>query len=238
MGDASAHQDDVELAQMFAEVARALGAEDSVERTLTRICELGVQTIEGCDHAGVALVEGRKITTTAASDEIPARVDAIQYETDEGPCLDAMREHEIFVVDELAAEARWPKFASRAAQETGIASILSFRLFVDEDTLGSLNLYSTRNAAFRDDEPRELGAVFAAHAAVALSSAQREAHLEEAVRSRDVIGQAKGILMARKHVTEEQAFAILRRASQRLNVKLREIAERVAQTGEDPEDPQ
>ena len=239
MGDASARHDAVDLARTFAEIARVLRAEHSVERTLKRICELGVQTIDGCEHAGVLLVEGRKITTPAASGEVPARLDAIQNEINEGPCLDSIREHEIFVVDDLATDERWPTFARRASDETGVSSMLSFRLFVESDTVGALNLYSTDRAAFRDgDEPREIGAVFAAHAAVALSSAKLQAQMEEAVQTRDVIGQAKGILMAKNQVTEDEAFAILRRASQRLNVKLRELAEQVAHTGANPEEAQ
>jgi len=112
-----------------------------------------------------------------------------------------------------------------------VESILSFRLFAEEDTMGSLNLYSTKPAAF-GDEARELGAVFAAHAAVALSGARKEEQLHEALQSRDVIGQAKGLLMARQNVTSDEAFDMLRKASQRLNVKLTAIATQVVSAPE------
>ncbi len=222
--------DDVEpdLAATFASVARELRAEaPSVQATLDRMVRLAVETIEGCDYAGISYVERRRITTPAASDDTPRKVDAIQYEVDEGPCLDAIREHEMFQTDDLSQETRWPKFSARVVQETGVVSMLSFRLFVDEDTLGGLNLHSKNKAAF-DADDRAVGAVFAAHAAIALSAAVKQQQLEEAVQTRDVIGQAKGILMARQGVTAEQAFDMLRRASQRLNVKLKEVAERVA----------
>jgi putative methionine-R-sulfoxide reductase with GAF domain len=122
-------QTPVELAETFAEVARALLGEDDVQATLLKITALAVETIDGCDHAGISLVEGRKIGTPAASDDVPVQVDAIQYETDQGPCLDAIREHETFRIDDLAREDRWPNFSQRAAQDTGVASMLSYRLF-------------------------------------------------------------------------------------------------------------
>lgn len=150
----------------------------------------------------------------------------IQYEVDQGPCLDAIRHLEVFECGRLDREERWPAFSKRACAETGVTSMVAFRLFVDEDTMGALNLYSKAADAF-DDESREIGAVFAAHAAVALASARKEEQLEAALSSRDVIGQAKGLLMAREDITSEEAFAVLRKASQRLNVKLRDIADGV-----------
>ena len=220
-------QTPVELAETFADVARALLAEDDVRATLHKITALAVETIDGCDHAGVSLVQGRKISTPAASDEVPGQVDAIQYGTNQGPCLDAIREHETFRIDDLAGEDRWPLFSHRAAEDTGVASMLSFRLFAEGDTMGALNLYSKERSAF-DDEALAIGSVFATHAAVALASAQHDEQMQQALQGRDVIGQAKGILMAQQQVTAEEAFDILRRASQRMNVKLRELAEQVA----------
>lgn len=223
---------DTSVAETFAEVARLLLAERGVERTLAKVCELAVETIDGCDHAGVSLVEGRMVNTVGANDEVPAMVDSIQYEVDQGPCVDAIRDHEVFQADNLGDETRWPKFAERAAGETGVASMLSHRLFAEEDTMGALNLYSRRPAAF-DEEARALASVFAAHAAVALVAARREEQFHEALASRDLIGQAKGILMARQGISSEQAFDALRRASQRLNIKLREVAQRVLTSPDD-----
>jgi GAF domain-containing protein len=220
--------------ETFAEVARSLLAEKDVQHTLQRIVDLAVETIDGCDHAGITFMKDSQVSTPAASDDVPVTVDAIQYETGEGPCLDAIRKHEVFVTGDLAAEARWPNFSRRAHDETGITSMLCFRLFVDGETLGALNLYSKSQDAF-DDDARAVGSVFAAHAAIALSNALHDEQMDEALHSRDVIGQAKGILMAREGVTADQAFDMLRQASQRLNVKLRELAEQVAYTGEPPE---
>jgi hypothetical protein len=114
--------------------------------------------------------------------------------------------------------------------ETGVHSMVSFRLFLEGDTMGALNYYSRRTRAF-DAEAERIGAVLAAHAAVAISGAQAAERSREAVRTRDVIGQAKGILMAREGVGEDEAFDMLRRASQRMNVKLRDVASQVARGG-------
>ena len=119
-----------------------------------------------------------------------------------------------------------PDFAQRAQEKTGVESILAVRLYASEDTLGALNLYSSERDAF-DDQDIAVASVFAAHAAVALVTAKREEQLEGKAASRDVIGMAKGIVMARQKVSDDEAFDILRRASQRMNVKLRELAERV-----------
>ncbi|HEX2577786.1 MAG TPA: GAF and ANTAR domain-containing protein, partial [Aquihabitans sp.] len=223
----------VRVAEMFGEVARALVDEDESE-VLDRIVNLAVEHLDNCDFAGVSMVKGRRITSPASSNDIPKVVDRIQEETGEGPCIDAIREHEVFRTGNLEAEERWPNFASRAHDETGVCSILSVRLFIEEDTMGALNLYSADLEAF-DETDEALASVFAVHAAVAITSARREHNLEQKATSRDLIGQAKGILMARQQVTDDQAFDMLRRASQRMNVKLVEVAERITHTGEAPE---
>jgi GAF domain-containing protein len=210
-------------AETFAEVARSLLSQEDVQHTLQKIVDLAVETIDGCDHAGITFLKGKLPSTPASSNDVPPKVDAIQYETGEGPCLDAIRHQEVYQTGDLGQERRWPSFASRAQRETGVTSMLSFRLFVAGDTLGALNLYSKAHDAF-DDEDRTVGSVFAAHAAIALSSALHDEQMEEALRSRDIIGQAKGMLMAREGVSADEAFDMLRRASQRLNVKLRDLA--------------
>ncbi len=225
------------MAEMFGEVARSLAANEGQQATLTKIVHLAVEHLESCDFAGISLVEGRKITSPASSNDLPRIVDSIQSEVGEGPCLDAIKEHEVFQTGDLAAEERWPRFATRAYEETGVRSILSLRLFVEEDTMGALNLYSTAPDAF-DESDVALGTVFAVHASVAMSAARREDHLEQKAQSRDVIGRAKGILMARSGASDDDAFAMLKAASQRMNVKLRVIAEQIVEQKPPPEPPQ
>ena len=224
-----AHQSDevVEVAETFAEVARALAEHGDLSSTLDEIVNLAVEHLEACEHAGISFVEGRTITSPASSSEIPRIVDRIQSETQEGPCIDAIKEHEVFETGDLRHEHRWPQLSRRAYDETGIVSVLSLRLFVGERTLGALNLYSSAAHAF-DETDVALGTVFAVHAAVAMQAAHHDEGLEQKVRSRDVIGQAKGILMARSGVDEDRAFEMLKAASQRMNVKLRDVAEHIA----------
>ena len=215
----------MELAETFAEIARTLLAESDTQATLARIVSLAVDTIDGCEHAGISMVTGRTVTSPASSDEVPAVVDRIQSETGQGPCVDAIREHEVFQTGRLSQDRRWPDFSRRAHAESGIESILSFRLFAD-GTMGALNLYSTQPDAF-DDHDVAVGSVFAAHAAVAWSTSQEIQNLQAGMSSRQLIGEATGILMARQDISEQEAFDMLRRASQRLNVKLRLVAEHV-----------
>ncbi len=229
--------DSMDLAESFAVIARALLAEPSADAVLQRIVDTAVLTVPGCDHAGISLVERRRIATAAASDEVPETVDSIQYETGSGPLVDAIREHEAILVDDLRAEDRWPEFSQRATEATGVRSVLSLRLFAEQDTMGALNLYSKEPDAF-GTEAQAIAAVFAAHASVAMSSSRREANLERALESRDVIGQAKGILIANGQLTADEAFEALRQASRNLNVKLRDVADRVVYTGELPTRPE
>lgn len=214
---------DMELAGTFAELARALLAEPTLDATLQKIVSRAVGTINGCESAGISLIEKRKITTAASSNDTPEQVDAIQYETDQGPCLEAIRDHEVLCTDDLAGDERWPDFASRAANETGVRSMLSFRLFAESDTMGALNLYSKVPGAF-DHDAEVIGGVFAAHAAVAMSNARQVEGLEAALESRGVIEQAKGIIMASTGCSPDEAFDLLRQQSQALNEKLRDIA--------------
>jgi GAF domain-containing protein len=230
-------REDVELAETFADVARVLMDHHDVDSTLDQICLLAVRTIDGCESAGISIAQRERVTSRSTTDDIPRIVDRIQSETQQGPCVDAIREHEVFFTGCLSQETRWPHFARRANDETGIQSILSLRLFAAENTIGALNMYSTLVDAF-DDQDVAVGSVFAAHAAVALDNATREQDLENKAISRDVIGMAKGIIMARQQVTEAEAFDILRRASQRMNIKLRDLANRVVHPapGETPDD--
>ena len=114
-------QGEQELAEAFAEITRVLFAEPDVQHTLDRICELLVGTVDGCDHAVVTLVSDHGFDSRAASDDVGPAVDAIQFEVDEGPCVQAIREHMTLQVDDLTTETRWPSFSRRASDATGVA---------------------------------------------------------------------------------------------------------------------
>jgi GAF domain-containing protein len=227
--------DEKELAETFAEISRVLLAEPDVQRTLDKICVFLVGTVAGCDHAVVTLVRNHDLSSPASSDDVGPVVDAIQLDVGDGPCLEAIREHQTVVTDDLATENRWPRFSRRAVDATGVRSMLAFRLFVAEDTLGSLNLYSKHPRAFTD-ESLGVGTIFAAHASVALRAAQTKedlARLREAVQARELIGQARGILMGRQGISSHAAMEILCRGAERLRIELRELARRVVEGEED-----
>jgi GAF domain-containing protein len=224
-------QDDQELAEAFAEISRVLLAEPDMQRTLDRMCHWLVGTVPGCDHAVVTLVQNHHFNSRAASDDVGPAVDAIQFEADEGPCVESIREHMTLQVDDLTTETRWPNFSRRASDATGVRSMLAFRLFVSADTLGSLNLYSKRPRAF-SEESIAVGTIFATHASVALRAAQTKenlAQLRQHIEARELIAQAKGIMMGRQGISSEAAFDMLCRGAERLKIELRELARRVVQ---------
>ena len=222
-----------DLATSLSDLARTLQDEDNVEKTLQAIVNAAVGTVPGAQYAGLSVVERRRqVHTRAGTDDLVYQVDQVQYDAGEGPCLDAMYEHQTVHLPDMASEQRWPRFTHGAA-ELGVGSMLAFQLWVHEDNLGALNLYSAQTHAF-DDDSEHVGLLFAAHAAVAMSGAQHVEHLTKAMAARDVIGQAKGILMERHKLTADQAFTVLAQASQHANTKLIDVARSLAQTGTAP----
>ncbi len=215
----------------FAEVSARLHRlhdADSVAVTLTKLADLAVLAVDGCDLGGVSLTTEGRLTTDACTDDLVRDVDEAQYALDDGPCVEALHQRESTRIDDTATDRRWPAFAT-AARELQVLSSCSVPLVVDGEALGVLNLYSRRTGAFRDSEPaaREYGA----HAALALSNANRlrasvelTNQLEQALVSRAAIEQAKGILMAQMSITADDAFDELIRRSQSANRRLRDVA--------------
>ena len=221
------------LAHALAAFARDVQRQPQRDAVLRTVVAAALRIVPGAQEGSVTLVVGRrKVLAQAASSRLPRELDALQEEVGEGPCLETAWEQHTVQVHDMATEPRWPRFSRRAA-ERGLRSMLAFQLYVDGDNLGALNLYSREADAF-DDRSVTVGELFAAHAAVAYSAAQRESALERALVSREVVGQAQGILMERGRLTAAQAFAALQRASQDRNVKLAEVARRLVETGEVP----
>jgi transcriptional regulator with GAF, ATPase, and Fis domain len=211
------------LSTALSEIARTLQAEPDVESTLAAIVKAAVDHVDDAEHAGISLVEkGGRLRTVAATSEVVRTIDEIQHRTNQGPDLDAIAEQQVYRTGDLTAEDRWPTFSPEAAR-TGIRSLLAYRLFVNDTTLGSLNLYSHMRNAFSDQTEAE-GTLFATHAAIALAGAQTEAQLHTAAESRDIIGMAKGILMQRHGLDPVEAFQMLVESSQQTNTKLHQVA--------------
>jgi GAF domain-containing protein len=228
-----------ELTVNLSETIRNLFSAGSVTDTLGQVVELAVATVEGCDFAGLFLIDGDVVTTPVHTHRIVELVDVLQHETGEGPCLDAISQGAIFYAEDLAHDTRWPHFAPQATT-AGIRSVLALPLVAD-GTLGAINLYARYPAAFGVVD-RAKGAILASLAALALSAAhvyedeeRRSDNFHAALTTREVIGQAQGILMERERIGADEAFDILRRASQHLNVKLREVAQNLVDTGERPD---
>jgi GAF domain-containing protein len=230
-GGAGARHD---LADVMSRTARRLrGEHGDVEGTMRAITTTAVKVVPNAEECSIIYVIGRrKIEPRASTSDLARDLDALQERLGQGPCLDAVWEHQVVRVDDVGVDDRWPEFA-RQASELGVGSMMCFQLYVEGDQLGGLNLYAGRPGAF-DDESQDIGQMFAAHAAVAVAGAEHEENLRNAVSSRDVIGQAKGILMERHKLTADQAFGVLARVSQELNRKLADVAREVSDTGAVP----
>ncbi|WP_019816035.1 GAF and ANTAR domain-containing protein [Saccharomonospora saliphila] len=212
-----------DLTAVLSKIARTLEPEADLDRTVATIVTAAAATVPGADEAGVSLLEDGAMRSVGPSSEVVAHLDQLQHRLHEGPCVDAIFERPVYRTGDISADPRWPRFSAEAAS-TGVSSMLGFRLFTHSSTIGALNLYSWRADAFDEDAER-IGELFAAHAAVALAGSRGLEQLHGALRTRDTIGMAKGILMERHGVDADRAFALLVKASQHANVKLRDAAE-------------
>ncbi|MFF4709264.1 GAF and ANTAR domain-containing protein [Streptomyces sp. NPDC001297] len=221
------------FAQQMAAMARDLLAQDSVAGTLERITASATEQIKGCDAAGILVLHDRRVETLAPTHQLAVDSDRLQHRLGEGPCFDAARSslgERAFRIPDLTAEhQRWPAYAPQA-HKLGIGSMMGVLLYTEDENLGALNLYSREPGAFTATS-ETAGLLLASHAAVAFSTARTHAQMEHAVATRHTIGEAMGILMGARHLTEDQAFDVLRRYSQEQNIKLREIARRICEQG-------
>lgn len=222
------------LATLYADIGRQLRAYDSQDDALAAVTATAVTAVPGVEWASITRGRDGVFRTLAATDPSADTVDAIQYELGSGPCVDAVVQEATFVTGDLRADPRWPEFGRRAADATGVRSMLSFRLFLEgEDFIAGLNLYSTSPAAF-DSSSELVGTLVATHGAIAVAASaarERAAQLQRALLSNRDIGVAMGILMANYKVTKGQAFDLLRVASQNSNRKLTDVASNVTDTG-------
>jgi hypothetical protein len=228
-----------ELAAMFAKIERELARADT-DSALHVLVRSAVDMVPGAEMAGVSLGRGHRFSTPAATDDVVLAVDDLQYGESSGPCVDAIVQDTAFNARDLRTDARWPRFGRAAYERTGILSMLSFRMFFeapDDQLVAGLNLYSRRADAF-GDASEAIGMLLATHGALAVAqTAAREKadNLMLALKTSREIGVAMGILMQKYKITRDDAFNLLRMASQAMHRKLAEIATHVAETGELPE---
>jgi GAF domain-containing protein len=218
------------IRESLATLSRFFIGDTTMGDTLQRVVELATVAVPPAAYTGISMLMDDKVTTSFFSDPEVPEIDQAQYEAGTGPCLDSFRDGEVYGIPSTERDGRWPDF-SRVAFEHGIRSTLSLPLMVGDGAVGALNFYSTAEDGF-SDEDQQNGQTFALQAAVVLANAQAywdartmSEHLNEAMRSRATIEQAKGILMAQSNVGPDAAFAMLRGASQRENRKLRDMAQ-------------
>ena len=224
------------LSALHAELAGVVVVGRELPDVLTEIVQISRRAMPGTEAASITLIRDDRAFTAAFDGQLAMDADELQYQRGYGPCMDAGRSGEVFVVDDMAAEGRWPDYAEHACR-LGVRSSLSIPLPFQGATIGALNNYALRVGAFGETDLR-LGEEVAALVAIAVANAEAAAratddlaNMRRAMATRAVIEQAKGILMERYKVTAEQAFTLLTHASQRANVKLRDVADELVSTG-------
>jgi transcriptional regulator with GAF, ATPase, and Fis domain len=223
------------LASAYGQLLGLLVESPEIDAVLEKMVDLAAEVVTPAVACGVTVCRDGQPFTAAMTNELAARADQIQYVSDEGPCLDALRHGVVVQVDDLSHEVRWDSYRPAAAAQ-GVRSSLSLPLTVEGEVLGALNLYSVTPAVFGGAH-RECAEAFADRSAAALTVSLRHVRqarvqhqLAEAMVSSSVIDHAIGILMAQQRCTATAAFDILRKASQHRNRKLRDIAAELVTT--------
>jgi GAF domain-containing protein len=221
-----------EVTTALESLSEVLAQEEELGVILLRVCRQVVHAIPDTEMASVTLLRDGGPVTAAITDDQAGEIDQAQYRTNQGPCLRAAETGQMVRIAVAEVYDRWPEFAN-AAHGVGVASYLSAPLYIDSEYHGSLNLYGYRPHGYRslDEAMLEL---YTTAAEAALQSARRylqartqSEHLQTALGSRATIDQAKGIVMGARRVTADAAFMLLVEHSQRENIKLRDLADRL-----------
>jgi GAF domain-containing protein len=213
----------------IAEHARALAERfsDDASAFVHEVVTGAVDHVPSAQHAGITVLRGKgQLQTAAASGTHPAVLDALQKRYEQGPCLDAARSRSPIQVDDLSNDARWPLFRRDALAQTPVRSSLSMPLLPDKHTTAALNIFADHPQAF-SAEAVEIASAYTINAALAWSAVRAKNQIPRALASRDLIGQAKGILMERYGVSDGQAFALLKRLSLESRISVAEVARRL-----------
>ncbi|MGH3370215.1 MAG: ANTAR domain-containing protein [Nocardioidaceae bacterium] len=220
---------DGEPGTVFRSLATLVYSCDDYFEMYQAICDAALHLVDGCDHASLMLEQHGRLVTAAATDEVARHIDELERRIGEGPCVDAIHEEAAQLDADLADRSAWPKLRDRVLEETPVRGMAGFRLVVDDRKLGALNLFSDRPTGLTMSSVDQ-AAVLVAFASVALIAAARDEQaktLRDGLDSNREIGKAVGLMMAFHKVDDDQAFDILRKASQDMNVKISEIAKQV-----------
>jgi GAF domain-containing protein len=223
--------------ELLRQLSRVVLVERTLTDVLTDLTRIAAQGIPGAEATSITLIRDDEPFTAGYYGDMALAADELQYQHGYGPCIDAGRGGVLLRVDDMATEERWPDYVAPVREATPVRSSLSVPLPYQGSSIGALNNYSTETAAFASPESLRAGLEVAEVMAIAVANADAHWQLGEqarnmglAMQSRAVIEQAKGVLMAQRHVEADQAFEMLREASQRSNRKLRDIAAGVVES--------
>jgi ANTAR domain/GAF domain len=223
------------IALQFAELIRGLEGrpDNDADAVMRELTASAARALPGASSAGITIAtRSGEVTTLAPTQPEAEKIDDIQSRNGQGPCLEAAWEQHVMRIDDMTEEKRWPGFTRDALSHTAVRSVVSFQLFKTRNDMGALNFYADRPFAF-DDSSIEMGLIVATHTALAWNLLNREKQFRSALASRDIIGQAKGILMERFNVDAVAAFELLKRLSQDSNRPLATIAEQLVNAPRD-----
>lgn len=225
-----------DLTELHQDLARVVETGRALTDVLYDITHIARRAMTGTEAASITLIQGERAFTAAYDGQMAMDADELQYERGYGPCMDAGRAGQVFLIEDMRTEERWPDYA-RSAAAHHIGSSLSVSLPFQSATIGALNSYARDPHAF-GEEDMTLGEEVACWVAVAVSRAEASAathqelqDMRTAMLSRATIEQAKGVLIERYRVTPDQAFVLLSHASQTTNTKLRDVADELVRTG-------
>ena len=221
--------DKADPATVFAALAEIIYQGSDAKEIYAAICVAATLAIRGCDHASLLMRDNDRYVTVGASDRLAQKIDDLERRAGDGPCIDAIEEETPQIDTDLTTPSLWPKLASVLVAETPVRGAMGFRLLIDKRKGAALNLFSDTPNLF-DAEAAGRAAVLASFASVAINAVAKgedAASLRRGLLSNREIGKAVGMLMLLHEMTEDQAFDLLRRHSQDLNIKLAEVAQAV-----------
>ncbi|OBG71520.1 antitermination regulator [Mycobacterium sp. E3298] len=211
---------------VFAALAEIIYQGSDAGQMYAAICVAATLIVPGCDHASLLVRDGDSYVTVGASDRLAQQVDELERRSGDGPCIDAIEEETPQIDPDLRTPSLWPKLAKVLLAETPVRGAMGFRLLVDKRKAAALNLFSDTAGVF-DSEAAGRAAVLASFASVAINAVAKgedASSLRRGLLSNREIGKAVGMLMLLHDMTEDQAFELLRRHSQSLNIKLADVA--------------
>ncbi|OBK43844.1 GAF and ANTAR domain-containing protein [Mycobacterium sp. 1081908.1] len=221
--------DKADPATVFAALAEIIYQGSDAKQMYAAICIAATLTVRGCDHASLLVREGDRYVTVGASDQVAQHIDEMERRSGDGPCVDAIEEETPQIDPDLTTPSLWPRLAKVLIEETPVRGAMGFRLLVDKRKGAALNLFSDSPNVF-DAESAGRAAVLASFASVAINAVAKgedAASLRRGLMSNRETGKAVGMLMLLHDMSEDQAFDLLRRHSQALNIKLADVARAV-----------